>query len=140
MGYYDEYNRKAQTTIVVNTGNAGSVYWSEKEFWSSDACFALYPNKQLIDKFVFYVVSSQESKIKTKIRTGAMPTIDATAVKNLKIPVPSLPVQQSIVDTLDKLDAYCNDMTVGLPAEIKARQEQYEYYREKLLTFKEKVA
>ena len=50
MGFYSEYNRKANTTVVVNTGNAGSVFFYNKEFWSSDACFSLYPNNEIIDK------------------------------------------------------------------------------------------
>ena len=45
--------------------------------------------------------------------------------------------QEKIVTLLDKFDAYCNDITQGLPAEIELRQKQYEYYRDKLLTFKE---
>ncbi len=53
------------------------------------------------------------------------------------IPVPSLEVQQRIVGILDRFDALCNDISSGLPAEIEMRQKQYEYYRDKLLTFKE---
>lgn len=55
MGYYKEFNRKANTTVVVNTGNAGSVFFYDKEFWSSDACYALYPNDSLIDKFYIFM-------------------------------------------------------------------------------------
>ena len=66
-------------------------------------------------------------------------------LNKIEIPVPypndiekSLKEQQRIVDILDRFDALCNDMTIGLPAEIATRQKQYEYYRDKLLTFKEK--
>lgn len=51
--------------------------------------------------------------------------------------MPSIEKQQRIVDTLDHFMALCNDLSSGLPAEIEARQKQYEYYRDKLLTFKE---
>lgn len=54
-----------------------------------------------------------------------------------KIPIPTLAEQGRIVAILDKFSAICNDLTSGLPAEIIARQKQYEYYRDKLLTFKE---
>ncbi|MFW0861566.1 MAG: restriction endonuclease subunit S, partial [Dethiobacter sp.] len=54
-----------------------------------------------------------------------------------KIPVPSLEEQARIVAILDRFDALTNDITSGLPAEIEARRKQYEYYRDKLLTFKE---
>ena len=60
-------------------------------------------------------------------------------LENFYIPVPPLPVQEEIVAILDRFDALCNDLTSGLPAEIEARKKQYEYYRDKLLTFKESV-
>lgn len=55
-----------------------------------------------------------------------------------KIPIPNIAIeeQQRIVDILDRFDTLCNDLTAGLPAEIEARQKQYEYYRDKLLFFK----
>lgn len=55
----------------------------------------------------------------------------------IKVPIPPLEEQQRIVNILDKFDALVNDLTSGLPAEIEARQKQYEYYRDQLLTFKE---
>lgn len=59
-------------------------------------------------------------------------------MKCIKIPVPSLEVQQKIVAILDRFDALCNDISNGLPAEIAARKKQYEFYRDKLLTFNAK--
>ena len=58
---------------------------------------------------------------------------------NYPIPVPSLEEQQKIVDILDKFYALTTDITAGLPAEIEARRKQYEYYRDQLLTFKQKA-
>ena len=52
-------------------------------------------------------------------------------------PLPPLIVQEKIVEILDKFDALAHSLSEGLPAEIKARQKQYEHYRERLLTFKE---
>lgn len=54
--------------------------------------------------------------------------------------LPSLSDQQKIVDILDRFDQLTNDLTAGLPAEIEKRRQQYEYYRDKLLTFKRKEA
>ena len=52
--------------------------------------------------------------------------------------VPTIEVQTRIVEVLYNFDAICSDLKIGLPAEIEARQKQYEYYRDKLLTFKQK--
>src|SRR5690606_38116127 len=68
---------------------------------------------------------------------GAQPQFNANVLKSIKIPVPPLSEQQRIVSILDKFDALVNDLSTGLPAEHKARRQQYEYYRNKLLTFKE---
>ncbi len=58
-------------------------------------------------------------------------------VRGLKIPIPPIAVQKRLVDVLDNFDAICSDLNIGLPAEIEARQKQYEFYRDKLLSFKE---
>ncbi len=63
------------------------------------------------------------------------PAISDTLVKKYKIPVPSLEIQSRIVQVLDNFDTVCNDLNIGLPKEIELRQKQYEYFREKLLTF-----
>jgi type I restriction enzyme S subunit len=57
-------------------------------------------------------------------------------IRNYRIPIPPLSEQKKIVSILDKFDALVNDISIGLPAEIEARRKQYEYYRNKLLTFK----
>ena len=61
-----------------------------------------------------------------------------TAFRRFVFKLPSLQKQNEIVDILDRFDMLCNDISEGLPAEIEARQKQYEYYRDRLLTFKEK--
>ena len=102
----------------------------------------LRPNKNiLIPKYLFYVLKSTEIFNKANIlATGAaQKTITLSSLSNMKVPVPSLEEQERIVSILDRFDALCNDLTSGLPAEIEARKRQYEYYRDKLLTFKESI-
>ena len=67
---------------------------------------------------------------------GGQPQFNANVLSKVLIFLPSLEEQERIVDILDRFDKLCNDISEGLPAEIEARQKQYEYYREKLLTFK----
>jgi type I restriction enzyme S subunit len=68
---------------------------------------------------------------------GGQPLVTAGQIKQVEIPVPTIDVQNKIVEILDRFDALCSDISAGLPAEIEARQKQYEYYRDKLLNFKE---
>ena len=77
------------------------------------------------------------NKIKNASSQGYL---KANHIEDIKIPVPPLAEQERIVAILDRFDALCNDLSRGLPAEIEARRQQYEYYRDKLLTFKEKTA
>ena len=65
--------------------------------------------------------------------------LTAPEIKKVSIPVPPIEEQERIVAILERFNTLCNDISDGLPAEIKARQKQYEYYRDKLLSFKEKM-
>ena len=73
------------------------------------------------------------------VSKGGQQQFNANAVSRVKVPVPSLEVQDRIIGVLDNFDVICTDLNIGLPAEIEARQKQYEYYRDKLLSFEEKT-
>ena len=64
-----------------------------------------------------------------------MPRGNKEQVMKYQLAIPSLADQERIVSILDRFDALCNDLSRGLPAEIEARRKQYEYYRDKLLSF-----
>ena len=88
-------------------------------------CFSTYNiRKQII----------QSSTLTTRALTNG------TSLSKVKVNIPSKSEQQRIVDILDNFHTLTNDLTQGLPAEIEARQQQYEYYRDQLLTFKRKEA
>lgn len=87
-------------------------------------------------KFLYYVLNRNRQLL--KYDNGVDQTnLKKDEILNILIPIPSLEEQQRIVAILDRFDTLVNDITQGLPAEIGARQKQYEYYRDKLLTFKE---
>ena len=71
------------------------------------------------------------------LKKGNFSSIDMTKFNQFKIPLPPIEEQERIVNILDKFDTLCNDLTTGIPAEIVLRKKQYEYYRDKLLSFKE---
>ena len=87
--------------------------------------------------FFYYFKNSFLAYISKASFHSSVTSIRRPMMINFPVPVPPLEQQQRIVDILDRFDTLCNDISNGLPAEIEARQKQYEYYRDKLLTFKE---
>lgn len=73
----------------------------------------------------------------TSLIHGNIPKLTGGDFKALQIPIPPLPIQREIVRILDSFTLLTANLNIGLPAEIEARQKQYEYYRNKLLTFNE---
>lgn len=83
----------------------------------------------------FYMKTFLKQHILKNCKKGSIPYITLPMLQDFIIPVPSLAEQERIVAILDKFDALVNDISDGLPAEINARRQQYEYYRDKLLSF-----
>lgn len=123
----------AWSVIVAMYGaTVGRVAYNSIPLTTNQACCNLIiDDKKVIYKYVFYWLSSQYEYIKSLGR-GSQTNINADTVKNLDIPVPSLQEQQRIVEILDTFDTLTTDLTKGLPAEIKMRHMQYEYYRDYL--------
>ena len=97
-----------------------------------------YEHKQN-PKYIGYALSTTDAqmqkskgKVKSKVVHSSVPSL-----KEITIPIPSLEEQTRIAELIENFDKLCNDATYGIPAEIEKRQQQYEYYREKLLSFKE---
>lgn len=103
--------------------------------------FAFQPNKNINGKFITYMLQTKKFfDHKKKYANGTkVIRVSVANLKKFEIPVPSIEEQDRVVAILDKFDALVNDISSGLPAEIAARRKQYEYYRTKLLTFKELV-
>lgn len=78
---------------------------------------------------------TKQDFIRSNVRKASIPRLSRKVIENLQMPLVSLEEQERIVAILDRFDTLVNDITTGLPAEIKARHKQYEYYRDKLLTF-----
>lgn len=98
-------------------------------------------NETVIPRYAFHLLQGNGQNIlaRAKKQGGTVDSLDFQKLLAYKVPIPPLPVQQRIVTILDRFDTLCNDLTSGLPAEIAARQQQYEYYRDKLLTFEVKA-
>ena len=105
-----------------------------------DACCILHheQNPRYISHFLR--THNYHLQMKRYVKNGKISSLPASGLAEALIPIPSLEEQERIANTLDSFDALTNDQTQGLPAEIEARQQQYEYYRDRLLTFKRKEA
>ena len=132
LGYYDDYNCEANKTMIITAGAAGDIVYSNTRFWAADDCFYFICNRYMDDKFLYYVLMSQQREIYSKVRKASIPRLPRIVIEKLKLPVPPLEVQREIVRILDNFTF----LTTELAAELAARQKQYEYYRDLLLTFK----
>ena len=95
-------------------------------------------NIKVNTRFLKHILASYDTQVKVKslAGVGSVPNISQAKLASLLIPIPPLEEQKRIVSILDRFEALTTDLQSGLPAEIEARRKQYEYYREKLLTFK----
>jgi type I restriction enzyme S subunit len=101
---------------------------------------ALYPKdtNQLNPSYLYYICRSKY-QLFIDLSKEKFTMANLSFVRNITVNIPPLAEQERIVEILDKFDALVNDISIGLPAELSARRQQYEYYRNKLLTFKEIV-
>ncbi|WRD67812.1 restriction endonuclease subunit S [Helicobacter pylori] len=137
MGYLNEYNREENTSTIAQYGTAGFVNWQNQKFWANDVCFSVIPKETLINRYLYYVLTNMQNYLYSISNRSAIPySISSNNIMQITIPIPPLEIQQEIVKILDQFSALTTDLLAGIPAEIKARKKQYEYYREKLLSFK----
>lgn len=131
LGKYTDYNAPGNTVIIINTGGIGGVKFLDKPFWCSDGSFWLGQSHYVNPKYLYYYLAGYEDFFYSQRRVGGVPTIDRSVVEKFEIPIPPLEVQEEIVRILD----HFTNLAAELQAELQARKEQYEYYRNKLLTF-----
>ncbi|GAA6865860.1 restriction endonuclease subunit S [Helicobacter pylori] len=137
MGYLNEYNREENTITIAQYGTAGFVNWQNQKFWANDVCFSVIPKETLINRYLYYVLTNMQNYLYSISNRSAIPySISSNNIMQITIPIPPLEVQQEIVKILDQFSILTTDLLAGIPAEIEARKKQYEYYREKLLSFK----
>ena len=104
---------------------------------STGYCVIRVESSLVLAKWIYYQLMSSAfyGYVETYQEGASYPCISDDKVKQYIIPLPTIEEQKRIVEILDRFDKICNDLSEGLPAEIKARQKQYEYYRDKLLRF-----
>ncbi len=142
--YYDALaeKRKPQKGDILYTvvGSYGIPICIEedREFVFQRHIAILRPQKQIVKpRYMFHAMQSSTFKVQADktAKGAAQKTIGLAALATMKLPVPPLDVQNRLVQVLDNFEAICTDLNIGLPAEIEARQKQYEFYRDALLTY-----
>ena len=125
-----------ENILIARVGaNAGFVHLANRDYDVSDNTLIVDLKDNISLKYVYYQLSSMN--LHQYAKGGGQPLVTAGQMKKLLIPVPTFKEQIRIVEILDKFEAIATSISHGIPAEIEARQKQYEYYRDKLLSFKE---
>ena len=136
-GYTNIKKIETPAVTIAARGTIGYAAYRDYPYFPIIRLLSAIPkDTSLLDtKFLYYCLRDKQYNIPQ----SGIPQLTSPQLKKVEIFLPPLPEQHRIVSILDRFDAMCNDLTSGLPAEIAARQKQYEYYRDKLLTFKEKL-
>ena len=134
MTYIDNFIYDMPSVLIPRKGSLNNLFYVETPFWTVDTIFyTIIDTTKVVPKFVFYYLQNQHLEKLNK--AGGVPSLTQSVLNLIKFPIPPLEVQERIVKVLDNFDAICSDLGIGLPAEIEKRQQQYEFYRDKLLTF-----
>ena len=135
-GKYNKFNQNENQITITKDGTCGFVSWQNKKFWLADGSFVIKAKQNINMKYLFYFLKNNQINIQSMKIGSAVPHLYKKHLYQLEIPIPSLEKQNQIVNILDTFTTLIEDLDQGIPAEINLRQQQYEYYRNLLLTFK----
>ena len=127
-------------TYVGTVGQVAIVDEEDKYYLAPNVALIRCDKEVLLPQYMkYYFQTTQfwDKQIRRLLQSSSMQNIPMEKIRKFEITVPPLNVQNRIVNVLDNFERICSDLNIGLPAEIEARQKQYEYYRDKLLTFAE---
>ena len=139
-GLVNEWSEEGDcvTTPSRGQGGMGFVAYQASRFWCGPLCYVMRSkHSDVMIKYVYYYLCSHKADILGLVHEGGTPAINKSELAGLRILVPPFEEQRRIVSILDRFDKLTNDLSSGLPAEIEARRKQYEYYRDRLLSFDE---
>lgn len=133
-GFSKTYRIDAEAVTISARGTIGFHTTREAKFTPIVRLITLIPNlNKITNRFLNYALYT--THIEKYGTSAGIPQLTIPMLEKITIPLPPLVVQEEIVELLDKFDTLTNDLTSGIPAEIEARKKQYEYYRERLLSF-----
>ena len=132
--YVDRYAYDKPTVLIPRKGSIENVFYVDEPFWNVDTIFYTeIDDKVIIPKYFYYFIKNFDiAKLSTD---STRPSLTQEALNRINIALPPIEIQERVVQVLDKFQSLLSDTKGLLPKEIERRQKQYEYYREKLLTF-----
>ena len=143
---YDKCSTKmvpANTVVVALAGQGktrGTVAITRIPLCTNQSLCSILPNEMLDSYYLYFYMKGQYEELRRiSSGEGTRGGLNLKMLSDVQIPLPPLAEQERIVKILDRFESLCNDISAGLPAEIKMRKKQYEFYRDKLLSFKEKA-
>ena len=135
-GYVSEYNQQGDKVLIGRQGAlCGNVCFANNSFYATEHAVVVSEKGYCLPRYTYHLLTKM--KLNQYKTAGAQPGLSVSRLEKLLIPIPSMEMQLKIVSILDRFDELISDLAQGLPAEITAVQEQYEYYRNKLLSFPE---
>ncbi len=134
-GFIGKVSYSGDYAIIGRQGAlCGCVNWASGDFYATEHAVVCIPKSNVSSRYLYHLFTvANLNQYKSQ---GAQPGLSVQRLNELIFPIPSLEEQNRIVSILDRFDRLTNDLSCGLPAEMEKRRLQYEYYRDKLLTFK----
>lgn len=142
-GFTSRANSRGNIITIPSRGQggAGHVGYQKGDFWCGPLCYRVESkSRDLLTRFLYFYLRNVQDELVALRKVGSIPAVNKSDLGTILVPVVPVEEQQRVVEMLDRLDALVNDLSIGLPAELAARRKQYEYYRDKLLTFEEAAA
>ena len=132
-----EYDETAIITAGDGVGVGKVFHYVEGKYALHQRAYRIHiTSPDVLPRYYFhYMRSAFLPYIEKTMYQGSVASIRRPMLNAFPVPVPPLPVQERLISVLDNFEALCSDLNIGLPAEIEARQKQYEFYRDQLLTF-----
>lgn len=130
--FMQEFVVKKGDILVGMDGNFNLAKWKDRDGLLNQRVCKLYTknDNMLIDGFIYHFMKPEFKRIELNTPGGSVKHLSAKIINSIEIPLPPLPIQEAIVEILDKFES----LQQGLEDELQARKKQYEYYRNKLLT------
>ena len=136
MTTVSEFVYDKPSVLIPRKGSLGNLYYVEEPFWNVDTIFYTEVNEDMVlPKYLFYLL--QNEHLEKLNNAGGVPSLTQSVLNKVKLYILSLDEQHRIVCTLDYFKSICSKLQSNISTELEVRQKQYEYYRDKLLTFKE---